>query len=326
MIKRHSILTAILLCFVAFTQVMAQEMQEPEPLPIDPKVRYGKLSNGLTYYIRHNDQPKDRADFYIAQNVGSILEEENQRGLAHFLEHMAFDGSRNFPNNGMDEYIESVGMRSGENFNAYTSFDETVYMITNAPVNKSGVVDSCLLILHDWSGFLALTDSAIQKERGVIREEWRTRQDAQTRLWEQQLPKMYPGSRYANRMPIGSIDVIENFKPDELRAYYKKWYRPDLQAIIVVGDVNVDQVEATIKKMFADVPAPVNPAKREQVSVPDNDLPLISIAKDKEASNTILYIFYKHDKLPNDLNRTIAGLVKDYIQQICASIMKLSSS
>ena len=206
----------------------------------------------------------------------------------------------------MDEYIESVGMRSGENFNAYTSFDETVYMITNAPVNKSGVVDSCLLILHDWSGFLALTDSAIQKERGVIREEWRTRQDAQTRLWEQQLPKMYPGSRYANRMPIGSIDVIENFKPDELRAYYKKWYRPDLQAIIVVGDVNVDQVEATIKKMFADVPAPVNPAKREQVSVPDNDLPLISIAKDKEASNTILYIFYKHDKLPNDLNRTIA--------------------
>ena len=215
MIKRHSILTAILLCFVAFTQVMAQEMQEPEPLPIDPKVRYGKLSNGLTYYIRHNDQPKDRADFYIAQNVGSILEEDNQRGLAHFLEHMAFDGSRNFPNNGMDEYIESVGMRSGENFNAYTSFDETVYMITNAPVNKSGVVDSCLLILHDWSGFLALTDSAIQKERGVIREEWRTRQDAQTRLWEQQLPKMYPGSRYANRMPIGSIDVIENFKPDE---------------------------------------------------------------------------------------------------------------
>ena len=151
MIKRHSILTAILLCFVAFTQVMAQEMQEPEPLPIDPKVRYGKLSNGLTYYIRHNDQPKDRADFYIAQNVGSILEEDNQRGLAHFLEHMAFDGSRNFPNNGMDEYIESVGMRSGENFNAYTSFDETVYMITNAPVNKSGVVDSCLLILHDWS-------------------------------------------------------------------------------------------------------------------------------------------------------------------------------
>ena len=156
--------------------------QQPEQLPIDPKVRYGKLSNGLTYYIRHNELPKERADFYIAQNVGSILEEENQRGLAHFLEHMAFDGSVHFPNNGMDKYIESVGMRNGENFNAYTSFDETVYMVTNAPVHKAGVVDSCLLILHDWSGFLSLTDSAIQKERGVIREEWRTRQDAQTRL------------------------------------------------------------------------------------------------------------------------------------------------
>lgn len=261
MIKRHSILTAILLCFVAFTQVMAQEMQEPEPLPIDPKVRYGKLSNGLTYYIRHNDQPKDRADFYIAQNVGSILEEENQRGLAHFLEHMAFDGSRNFPNNGMDEYIESVGMRSGENFNAYTSFDETVYMITNAPVNKSGVVDSCLLILHDWSGFLALTDSAIQKERGVIREEWRTRQDAQTRLWEQQLPKMYPGSRYANRMPIGSIDVIENFKPDELRAYYKKWYRPDLQAIIIVGGRKCRSSGGNDQKDVRRCPCPGQPGK-----------------------------------------------------------------
>ncbi len=321
MMKRHSILMALLLCLITFAEVMAQEARRPEPLPIDPMVRYGKLSNGLTYYIRHNDQPKDRADFYIAQNVGSILEEENQRGLAHFLEHMAFDGSKNFPNDGMDEYIESVGMRSGENFNAYTSFDETVYMITNAPVDKNGVVDSCLLILHDWSGFLALTDSAIRKERGVIREEWRTRQDAQTRLWEQQLPKMYPGSRYANRMPIGLIDVIENFKPDELRAYYKKWYRPDLQAIIIVGDVNVDQVETTIQKMFADIPTPVNPARREQMPVPDNERPLVSIATDKEASNTILHIFYKHDKLPDDLNRTIAGLVRDYIRQICESIM-----
>lgn len=321
MIRKHSLLTAILLCFIALSQVMAQQGQEPQPLPIDPKVRYGKLSNGLTYYIRHNEQPKDRADFYIAQNVGSILEEENQRGLAHFLEHMAFDGTKNFPNNSMDEYIESVGMRGGENFNAYTSFDETVYMIMNAPVNKAGVVDSCLLILHDWSSFIALTDSGITKERGVIREEWRTRQDAQARLWEQQLPKMYPNSPYGNRMPIGTIDVIDNFKPDELRAYYKKWYRPDLQGIIVVGDVNVDQVEAMIKKVFADVPAPVNPAKRQQFSVPNNDLPLISIAKDKEASNTLLFLFYKHDKLPDDLNATVAGLVKDYIQNIAATIM-----
>ena len=321
MIQRKTIFTTLLLCLIALTQVMAQGKPKPEPLPIDTAVRYGRLSNGLTYYIRHNELPKNRADFYIAQNVGSILEEENQRGLAHFLEHMAFDGSRNFPDDGMDEYIESVGMRSGENFNAYTSFDETVYMITNAPVDKSGVVDSCLLILHDWSGCLTLTDSAIRKERGVIREEWRTRQDAQTRMWEQQLPKMFPGSRYANRMPIGTIDVIENFKPDELRAYYKKWYRPDLQALIIVGDVDVDAVERTIQRMFADIPAPVNPAERKPEPVPDNDAPIVSIATDKEADNTILYLFYKHDTPPREVNGTLLHLMFDYVQQICATIM-----
>ncbi|WP_102407458.1 M16 family metallopeptidase [Parabacteroides bouchesdurhonensis] len=318
MFRKHVLFTAILLCFTTLSSILAQEIQ---PLPIDPQVRYGKLHNGLTYYIRHNEQPKDRADFYIAQNVGSILEEDNQRGLAHFLEHMAFDGTKNFPGHGMDEFIESVGMRGGENFNAYTSFDETVYMIMNAPVTNSSVIDSCLLILHDWSGFITLADTAIEKERNIIREEWRTRQDAQARIWEQQFPKMYPDSRYANRLPIGSIDVINNFKPEELRDYYKKWYRPDLQAIIIVGDINVDQVEAAVKRIFSDIPAPVNPAKRENFTVPDNDLPIISIAKDKEASNIILSIFYKHEKLPDDLYATITGLVKDYVQAVCANMM-----
>lgn len=312
-------MTAVCLCLVAIFQLSAQ--QEMQPLPIDPKVRYGKLDNGLTYYIRHNEQPKDRANFYIAQNVGSILEEENQRGLAHFLEHMAFNGTKNFPGHGMDDFTENIGMRGGENLNAYTSFDETVYMLMNAPVTSESVVDSCLLILHDWSNFITLADTAIEKERGVIREEWRTGQDAQARLWEQQLPKMYPDSRYGSRMPIGTIDVINNFKPDELRAYYKEWYRPDLQAIIVVGDIEVDQVEAAIKKMFADIPAPVNGAVREEITVTDNDLPLVSIAKDKEADNTILYIFFKHDKMPKELEATVTGLVKDYIQNVCAAMM-----
>lgn len=221
----------------------------------------------------------------------------------------------------MDEFTESVGMRGGENFNAYTSFDETVYMIMNAPVTRESVVDSCLLILHDWSNFITLADSAIEKERGVIREEWRTRQDAQTRLWEQQLPKMYPDSRYAHRMPIGTIDVINNFKPNELRDYYHKWYRPDLQAIIIVGDIDVDKVEAAVKKIFADIPAPVNPAPRKMFEVADNDMPLISIATDKEASNTILSIFYKHEKMPQEMYGTIAGVVKDYIQSVAATMM-----
>lgn len=318
--RQQRLLCLFLLTFFSLFQLAAQQ-QELQPLPIDPQVRYGKLPNGLTYYIRHNELPKERADFYIAQNVGSMLEEENQRGLAHFLEHMAFNGSKNFPDKGMDEFTESVGMRGGENFNAYTSFDETVYMIMNAPVTRESVVDSCLLILHDWSNFITLADSAIEKERGVIREEWRTRQDAQARLWEQQLPKMYPDSRYAHRMPIGTIDVINNFKPDELRDYYHKWYRPDLQAIIIVGDINVDRVEAAVKKIFADIPAPVNPAPRKMFEVADNDMPLISIATDKEASNTILSIFYKHEKMPQDMYGTIAGVVKDYIQSVAATMM-----
>lgn len=319
MTRKLFLLPLLLLSLLPVVPVSAQ--QEMQPLPIDPKVRYGKLANGLTYYIRHNQQPKDRADFYLAQNVGSILEEENQRGLAHFLEHMAFDGTKNFPGHGMDDFIESVGMRGGENFNAYTSFDETVYMIMNAPVSRPSVVDSCLLILHDWSSFITLADSAIEKERGVIREEWRTRRNAQSRLWEQQFPNIFQGSRYADRMPIGTIDVIDNFKPDELRDYYKKWYRPDLQAVIVVGDIHVDEVEAAIKKIFSDIPAPVHAAVRETFEVPDNDMPLLSIAKDKEASNTILYLYYKHDKLPKELSGTVAGLIKDYIQNVSALMM-----
>ena len=314
--KIRQILSIGCLLWVFAALRLAAQQSEIQPLPIDPKVRYGQLSNGLTYYIRHNAQPKDRADFFIAQNVGSILEDENQRGLAHFLEHMAFDGTKNFPGHGMDEFTESIGMRGGENFNAYTSFDETVYMIMNAPVTRESVVDSCLLILHDWSGFITLADTAIEKERGVIREEWRTRQDAQARIWEQQLPKMFPDNKYAHRMPIGTIDVINNFKPDELRAYYKKWYRPDLQGIIIVGDIDVDKVEAAVKRIFADIPAPANPAKREYTEVADNDKPLVSIATDKEASNIILSIFYKHDKMPKELYATGAGLMKDYMENV----------
>ncbi|MDY3068628.1 MAG: insulinase family protein [Parabacteroides sp.] len=318
--KRYiKICKLIILCFISFfIRLQAQEMQ---PMPIDPKVRYGKLDNGLTYYIRHNELPENRADFYIAQNVGSVLEEDNQAGLAHFLEHMAFNGTKNFPENGIDKYLQSVGMRMGENLNAYTSFDETVYTIINAPVDKPNVLDSCLLILHDWSNSLALTDSMIEKERGIIREEWRTRRDASQRLMEKQLQQMFPGNKYANRIPIGSIDVINNFKPEELRAYYKKWYRPDLQAIIVVGDVDVDTVEKTIKTMFSDIPAPVNPAKREYVSVADNDEPIVSIATDKEASSTIIYIYHKYDPMPAQLRSTAAGLITDYISAVCSQIL-----
>jgi zinc protease len=292
-------------------------------LPVDPKIRYGKLDNGMTYYIRHNELPKGRADFYIVHNVGSMQEEDSQRGLAHFLEHMAFNGSTHFPKErSIDDFTESIGMRMGENMNAYTSFDETVYMLRNAPATRSEVVDSCLLALHDWSCFLTLSDSMIEKERGIIREEWRTRTDAQSRLWEQQFPKMLPGSRYANRLPIGAIEVIEGFRPEELRAYYRKWYRPDLQAVIVVGDVDVNRVEAAIQSRFAAIPKPVDPAQREKAYVPDNRTPLVSIATDKESTRLTLSLYYKHDPVPDGMKGTVQDYVSHYMRHVIAHIMQ----
>jgi zinc protease len=297
--------------------------QQTEKFVIDPKVRHGKLDNGLTYYIRHNEMPKERAEFYIVQNVGSMQEEDNQRGLAHFLEHMAFNGTKHFPSKkGIQDYTESIGMQMGENLNAYTGFDETVYMLMNVPVTRTGVVDSCLLILHDWSSFLLLEDDAIEKERGVIREEWRTNRTAQLRLWEQQLPQMYPNSRYGHRLPIGDIHIINNFKADELHTYYKKWYRPDLQAIIIVGDIDVDRVEGKIKTLFADIPAPVNPAPREKSLVADNATPLISIAKDKEASRMELSLYYKHEIVPDAFKGTIVDFITNYTKAVISMTMK----
>ena len=319
----------IILCLLYFvTNIFAQKQQpgsqsaKIEKLIMDPALRYGKLDNGLTYYIRHNEMPKERAEFYIVHNVGSIQEEDNQRGLAHFLEHMAFNGSKHFPaKKGIQDYTESIGMPTGENLNAYTGFDETVYELMNVPVTREGIIDSCLLILHDWSSSLLLEDDVIEKERGVIREEWRTRQGAQMRLLEQQLPGMFPGSRYGTRLPIGNIDIINHFKGDELRAYYKKWYRPDLQAVIIVGDIDVDKIEAKIKNMFSGIPAPVNPEPLEPALVPDNSLPLVSIAKDKEMTNTLLSIYYKHEKLPYSLKGTIADFITRYSRTIVSFIM-----
>ncbi|GHT57488.1 peptidase M16 [Bacteroidia bacterium] len=268
-------------------------------------MRTGKLSNGLTYYIRHNKLPENRADFYIAQKVGSILEEENQRGLAHFLEHIAFNGSKNFPSTSLRDYLEKNGVKFGENLNAYTSVDETVYNICNVPA-RQGLMDSCLLILHDWSSFLTLEDAEIDKERGVIHEEWRTRNNAQMRMFEKALPEIYGADRYGHRFPIGLMSVVDNFKYKELRDYYHKWYRPDLQGIIVVGDFDVDSMENRIKTIFADIPAPKNPAERVYYSVSDNKEPVVSVVSDKEATSTSFIIFHKYettpDSLKNDMN------------------------
>ena len=231
--------------------------QQPLKETLDPAIRVGKLENGLTYYLCHNNLPENRVEFYIAQRVGSILEEEHQRGLAHFLEHMAFNGTTHFPGKDIINYLENNGVKFGANLNAYTSIDETVYNISDVPA-REGLIDSCLLILHDWASGILLEGDEIDAERKVIHEEWRTRNSANLRMLEAILPIIYPDSnRYAYRMPIGLMEVVDNFPHQAIRDYYHKWYRPDLQGIIVVGNIDVDKVEARIKELWKDVPAPV---------------------------------------------------------------------
>ena len=287
--------------------------QSPSPLPVDPDVRIGRLDNGLTYYIRHNGLPEKQADFYIAQKVGSILEEDDQRGLAHFLEHMCFNGTTHFPGNALREYLETIGVKFGANLNAYTSIDETVYNITNVPVVRDGIIDSCLLVLHDWANDLTLAPEEIDKERGVIHEEWRTSMGAMMRMYEQVFPVIYQDSRYGHRLPIGSMDVVDHFPYQALRDYYEKWYRPDLQGIIVVGDINVDSVEQKIKRLFSPIRMPENPAEREYFPVADNAEPIITVAKDKEQEVPVVYLFHKHDVIPDEQKNSVEYLAANYM-------------
>ncbi len=295
--------------------------QQVSSLPTDPDVRIGKLENGLTYYIRHNELPAKQAEFYIAQKVGSILEEDQQRGLAHFLEHMCFNGTKHFPDNTLREYLESIGVKFGTNLNAYTSIDQTVYNISNVPVIRDGIIDSCLLILHDWADDLTLDPKEIDKERGVIHEEWRTRTGAMMRMYESAFPKMFSGSKYAYRLPIGTMEVVDNFPYKDLRDYYEKWYRPDLQGIIVVGDINVDQVEAKIKKLFSPIKMPKDAAKREYFPVPDNKETIVTISKDKEQQGSRVFVFHKHEPYPAHLKNTAGYLVYNFLVSAASNML-----
>lgn len=291
--------------------------QQPQALPIDSAVRVGKLENGLTYYIRHNEHPKQRAEFHIAQAVGATMEEDHQNGLAHFLEHMAFNGTEHFAGKGIIEYFESIGVNFGGNINAYTSLDETVYRLSEVPTVREGIIDSALLVMHDWACGLSLLEEEIDNERGVIREEWRTGAQANRRMWKAINPLKYPGSQYAKRDVIGDTAVINNFTYDALRDYYKKWYGPDNQAIIVVGDIDVDQVEQKIKALWADVPERVNRGERPLYSVDDNVEPIVAIVRDKEAQYTRIEMEFKKDQLPKPLRGTNVS----YLQNLALELV-----
>ena len=304
---------SLFLLLLAPASLFAQTVEQ------DASIRQGKLKNGLTYYIRHNAKEAGLADFYIAQRVGSILEEPRQRGLAHFLEHMAFNGTKHFPGKGKQlgivPWCETIGVKFGTNLNAYTSVDQTVYHIGSAPIKREGIIDSCLLVLNDWSQFINLEPKEIDKERGVIHEEWRNRRTgmAMQRMMENVMPKIYKGSKYEDCLPIGNMDIVDNFPYQDLRDYYQKWYRPDLQAIVVVGDFDVDMMERKIQKLFDKIKAHKNPAERIYYPVNDNDKMIVAIEKDKEQPIILGHLYMKSETTPDSEKNSVKYQREDYI-------------
>ena len=317
--KRGLMLVAGLL---TFGFVSAQMPQQVPPVPTDTAVTVGKLDNGLTYYIRYNNTPKGQVDFYIAQKVGSILEEENQRGLAHFLEHMCFNGSENFPGNKIIDWLESVGVKFGHNLNAYTDVDETVYRINNVPA-RPAVVDSCLLILHDWASALSLEPDEIDSERKVIHEEWRQSMVGEMRVIEKILPTIYPDNRYGERLPIGTMEVVDNFPYQALVDYYHTWYRPDQQGIIVVGDINPAEIEKKIKEIFGSVKMPENAKERVYYPVDDTPGTIYAIGADPEVRNVSFDLMFKVDPLiPREYRNTQAYFPVEYLRSVMVSMLR----
>lgn len=306
-------IAAIFAASVAFGQT---------PLPNDPETRVGKLENGMTYYIRHNAQPAQRAEFYLATNVGAFQESDDQDGLAHFLEHMCFNGTKNFPGKSLLDWLQSIGAEFGRNINASTGFEQTQYMLNNIPIVRESIIDSCLLIMHDYSHFVTCDPEEIDAERGVILEERRTRRDASWRMFEKSLPYYYGDTPMARRTLIGGEEQLKTFKYESLTNFYKTWCRPDMQAVVVVGDVDVDQIEAKIKSIFSDIPAPVNPQEKVITKIPDNVEPIIAVITDPEATGSSLEVLWKSEPMPLAYNNTDVGFMTDIIKSYISMIMR----
>ncbi len=292
-----------------------------QQLPNDPETRVGKLDNGLTYYIRHNDKPAQRAEFYLATDVGAIQETPDQDGLAHFLEHMCFNGTKNFPGKDILNWLESIGASFGGNVNASTGVEQTIYLLNNIPLVRPSVVDTCLLIMHDYSHFVTCDPVEIDNERGVILEEKRSRNTAAWRNHEAMMPYIYGDTKYAGCTIIGSEENLKTFKPESLTNFYHTWYRPDMQALIVVGDIDVDEVEAKIKSTFADIPAAENPKQKDVITIPGNEKPIVGIITDPENSTTSVEVYWKSDAMPEEYNSTDIRLTVDLVQNIIATVM-----
>ena len=306
-------IAAIFAAAVAFGQT---------PLPNDPEVRVGKLDNGMTYYIRHNDQPAQRAEFYLATDVGAYQEADDQDGLAHFLEHMCFNGTKNFPGKSLLEWLQSIGAEFGRNINASTGFEQTQYMLNNIPIVRESIIDSCLLVLHDYSHFVTCDPEEIDAERAVILEEKRTRNNASWRMFEKSLPYYFGDTPYARRTLIGGEEQLKTFAYESLTNFYRDWCRPDLQAVIVVGDVDVDQIEAKLKTIFADIPAAENPRQKEYYQLPQNQEPIVGIITDAEATGSSIEVLWKGEPLPKEFGNTVEGYMIDIVKSYIYYIMQ----
>lgn len=303
----------IVIIVCVFSSVNAQP-QAPA-VPIDQDVVVGQLDNGLKYYIRKNARPQERADFYIVHNVGAILENDDQDGLAHFCEHMAFNGTKNFPKKGVLNFLERIGVKFGHNVNAFTGTDVTCYNLNDVPTTNETWIDSALLVLHDWSHYVSLEDEEIDAERGVIREEWRTRRNANFRINNKLMNVTYNNSKYARRDVIGQLDIIDNCSYKTMRDFYNDWYRTDLQAVIIVGDIDVEKMEQKVKDLFSEIPKHENPKERYNIEIPDNEEPLIAVVTDPEANNIMIKVYYKHDIVkPEQKNQSylIYTLMRDF--------------
>ncbi len=319
MFKR--LITIIAFAALAIMGVQAQGNPMMAPLPQDPELRKGVLPNGLTYYIRHNAKPENQADFYIYDRVGAVQEEDLQIGLAHFLEHMAFNGTKNFPEKNMINYLESVGVKFGANLNAWTAMEQTQYMMQGVPLTDPSVVDNVLLILHDWAYYITLAEEEIDNERGVIIEELRTRQDASWRIREKSAPYLYGDTKYAKRNIIGTEERLKSFTYDELRDFYHRWYNTSNQCIVVVGDFDVDEMEQKVIATMSDIPAVENPEAIEYIPIPVNEKPAIGIFTDPELTESSVEFIVRSEPMPNELNNTVVYELYSLLDSFLSSIV-----
>ena len=302
---------------VAGKPALAQELDHSAPIPADPEVVTGTLENGLTYYVHENDEPENRTELRLVVNAGSILEDDDQLGLAHFVEHMAFNGTENFEKQALIDYLEGIGMRFGPHINAYTSFDETVYML-RVPMDDPEMLSTAMQILVDWAGGVVFDPEEVDKERGVVVEEWRGRRGGQARIQDQQFPVIFYGSHYADRLPIGDPEILQSAPPEVLRRFYDDWYRPDLMAIVAVGDFDAVEMEAMIRDRFGVLGGPAEARARDEFEVPVDHEPKVSIATDPEMPITQVSVLYKQERAPRS---TVGDFRRARVRELYSSML-----